>query len=185
MLLVAVSVVSEVPTSGAVRWERQVVTRCARLRLHPTLLATPAVVLADSVDLDGLVLPSASAPTAAPRDSDNPETLILTSLPGPHGARARQVSFCNIQRELRQRGVSLRRQFPDVYTKLAAYVDGTSERFTPVTLYPVDAASGKTFMCIIMPDAEPQRLELLPKDGRVRTVDVIGDLQDAITGDPP
>jgi len=42
-----------------------------------------------------------------------------------------------------------------------------------VTIYPRDQASGKSFMCIIMLDAEPERLQLLPTDSsRVRTVDI-------------
>lgn len=157
VLYVAVCVVSEVPTTGAVKWERQLVSRCAKLRLSRSLIAP-------------------KQPTAnITRDSDDPETLILTSLPGvSHGSqRARQISFTNIQRHLRQRGVSLRRHFPEVYQRLCAYVEGTSERFTPVTVYPRDSASGKSFMCIIMPDAEPEKLQLLPTDStRVQTIDI-------------
>ncbi|XP_063235748.1 uncharacterized protein LOC134538369 [Bacillus rossius redtenbacheri] len=162
VVYVAVCVVSEAPTSGAVRWERQLVSRCAKLRLSRPDPPPP--------------------PPSITRDMDDPETLILTSLPGCHGRmsprRAREISFANIQRQLRQRGVSLRRHFPDVYRRLCAYVDGAAERFAPVTLYPRDA-SGKGFMCIIMPDAEPGRLELVPRDSsRVRTVDIGPQLAD-------
>ncbi|KAJ8876868.1 hypothetical protein PR048_021316 [Dryococelus australis] len=168
VMYVAVCVVSEVPATGAVKWERQLVSRCAKLRLCRSLVAPPP--------------PPPPAPSIT-RDMDDPETLILTSLPGCHGRmsprRAREISFTNIQRQLRQRGVSLRRHFPDVYKRLCAYVEGATERFAPVTMYPRDAASGKSFMCIIMPDAEPERLELVPRDSsRVRTIDIGPDLVD-------
>ncbi|BET01329.1 chromosome 9 open reading frame 172 [Nesidiocoris tenuis] len=151
VLYVVVCVVSEVPsTGGAVKWEMQMVSRCAKLKLAAGL-------------------------QAAGESQAEPETLILTSLPGARdqGTRkARQISFTNIQRHLRQRGISLRKQFPEVYQRLCAYVEGT-ERFVPVTIYPRDVASGKNFMCIIMPDAEPEKLELIPKNSdRVQTIDV-------------
>lgn len=173
VLYVAVCVVSEVPTSGAVRWERQLVSRCAKIRL------------------DGAARQHASSSSASPqtrrqastspcnitREMDSPETLVLTSLPGNNGQNtpkeAREISFTNIQRQLRLRGVSLRRHFPQVYRKLCSYVDGSVDKFAPVTIYPRDQASGKSFMCIIMLDAEPERLQLLPTDSsRVRTVDI-------------
>lgn len=157
VLYVAICVVSEVPTTGAVKWERQLVSRCAKLRLSRPLIAPKQ----QSANIT--------------RDSDDPETLILTSLPGVSqgSQRARQISFTNIQRHLRQRGVSLRRHFPEVYQRLCAYVEGSTERFTPVTVYPRDSSSGKSFMCIIMPDAEPEKLQLLPTDStRVQTIDI-------------
>ncbi|PSN29253.1 hypothetical protein C0J52_27547 [Blattella germanica] len=170
VLYVAVCVVSEVPTSGAVKWERQLVSRCAKLRLCRSLAAS------SSAPTPGTPQRRVS-PCNITRDSENPETLILTSLPGCQGQmppqRAREISFTNIQRHLRQRGVSLRRHFPDVYKRLCAYVEGSTERFTPVTVYPRDALTGKSFMCIIMPDAEPEKLELVPRDSsRVQTIDI-------------
>ncbi|RZF46364.1 hypothetical protein LSTR_LSTR011148 [Laodelphax striatellus] len=159
VIYVAVCVISEVPTTGAVKWERQLVSRCTKFKLSRPLLA-----------------PNKQSTTSITRDSEDPETLILTSLPGCQEQamqRARQVSFTNIQRHLRQRGVSLRRHFPEVYQRLCAYVEGSSERFTPVTIYPRDSATGKSFMCIIMPDAEPEKLQLLPTDStRVQTIDI-------------
>lgn len=174
VLYVAVCVVSEVPTTGAVKWERQLVSRCCKIRLDKSLVPPK------SEKNNPPPLPprrSSSESVNITRDMENPETLILTSLPGIAGQipeqKVREISFTNIQRELRQRGVSLRRQFPDVYKKLCSYVEGTTERFTPVTIYPRDAVSGKSFMCIIMPDSEPEKLELVPKDStRVQTIDV-------------
>lgn len=113
--------------------------------------------------------------------SEVPETLILTAVPGcqrtpastesaaPAAAttaaaadaeskttrRGREIAFANVQRRLRQRGVSLRRQHPDVYEALCRYVtDGRS--FAPVSIFPIDVATGRRFMCVIMPDAEPE-----------------------------
>ncbi|KAK6636679.1 hypothetical protein RUM43_010341 [Polyplax serrata] len=174
VLYVAVCVVSEVPTTGAVKWERQMVSRCCKIGLDKSLVPPKE---------DKQVPPplpprkSSSDCVKITREMENPETLILTSLPGIAGKvpdqKVREISFVNIQRELKQRGVSLRRQFPEVYKKLCSYVEGTSDHFTPVTIYPRDAVSGKTFMCIIMPDSEPEKLELVPKDStRVQTVDV-------------
>lgn len=184
VLFVAVCVVSEVPSSGAVRWERQLVSRCGKIRLDPSLRnVAPIVSPLQSKQSNatstaaGPVQSSPSNHPAITREMDSPETLVLTSLPEHQGhnttRRTREIGFTNIQRQLRQRGVSLRRHFPQVYTKLCSYVDGNVDKFAPVTIYPRDQASGKSFMCIIMLDAEPERLQLLPTDSsRVRTVDI-------------
>ncbi|KAK7872758.1 hypothetical protein R5R35_011885 [Gryllus longicercus] len=177
VLYVAVCVVSEAPTTGAVKWERQLVSRCSKMRLCRTLMASIASGKQQTPTPPPPVPQRRSSPCSITRDMENPETLILTSLPGCEGQmspkRAREISFTNIQRHLRQRGVSLRRHFPDVYKRLCAYVEGTTERFTPVTIYPCDAVTGKSFMCIIMPDAEPERLELVPRDSScVKTIDI-------------
>lgn len=176
VLYVAVCVVSEVPTSGAVKWERQLVSRCAKLRLCRSLLPSAVTNIISNVTATSTTTHTRTA-TSITRDMDNPETLILTSLPGVDGRlpdrRARELCFANIQKQLRSRGVSLRRQFPDVHRRLVAYVEGTVESFTPVTVYPREGHTGKPFMCIIMPEAEPERLHLLPRDSaRVRTIDV-------------
>ncbi|XP_077254659.1 uncharacterized protein LOC143893308 isoform X5 [Temnothorax americanus] len=178
VLYVAVCVVSEVPTSGAVRWERQLVSRCAKIRLDGAAKQHASSSSASPQARRRLSQQLAPAsPCNITREMDSPETLVLTSLPGNNGQntprKAREISFTNIQRQLRLRGVSLRRHFPQVYRKLCSYVDGSVDKFAPVTIYPRDQASGKSFMCIIMLDAEPERLQLLPTDSsRVRTVDI-------------
>ena len=99
---------------------------------------------------------------ASPRHATRPEpdTLILTAVPGSEltenvaGSRARQICFVNMQRKLRQRGVSLRHQYPGVYDKLCAYVS-ENEHFAPITLFPLDRRTGRKFMCLIMPNSEP------------------------------
>lgn len=159
VLHVSVCVQSEVPGPGPVQWERHVVYKCVKLHLYKSWRQE------QPTDDDG---------------TPSPDTLILTSLPGCDRrdvSTARQVCFVNVQRHLRQRGVELRQQFPGVYQKLSEYVDGGPDvTFTPVTIYPRDKASGKTFMCIIMPDTKPEKLSLLPEDSvKVQTVDISRD----------
>ncbi|CAB0032101.1 unnamed protein product [Trichogramma brassicae] len=187
---------SQVPSaSGAVMWERQPVSRCAKLKLEASCRAQTTT---SSASTSAVASPQPqpqqkpkmqSAPPPPPiqqqpqpanitRDMDSPETLVLTSRPlqagGPPARRSRELAFENIQRLLRQRGVSLRRHFPQVHGKLGAYVEASAaDKFAPVTIYPRDQASGRSFMCIIMLEAEPERLRLLPTDSsRVKTVDV-------------
>lgn len=91
---------------------------------------------------------------------EDAETLILTALPNPEyaenmaGRKARQLCFINIQQQLRNRGVNLRRQYPDVYGQLCAYV-ADEQIFVPIALTPRNGYTGKRFMCLIMPDSEP------------------------------
>jgi hypothetical protein len=165
ILYVAVCIISEVPTKGAVKWERQMVSRCAKLRLGKTVSAAIHEQnrrrhRRDSKD--------------TPEDRD---TLILTSKLQNAGAKNaatahkfREICFQNISNELEKRGVALKKHFPEVYSRLAAYVDGTSDRFIPMTIYPRDVTSGKSFMCVIMPDSEMD--SGTPVDGKVTTVDV-------------
>ncbi|KAL7303687.1 hypothetical protein TKK_0003830 [Trichogramma kaykai] len=203
---VSVCVVRQVPSaSGAVMWERQPVSRCAKLKLEASCRAqTTATTSSASTSAVASPQPQPQQPQqqkpkmqAAPppppiqqqqqqqpkpanitRDMDSPETLVLTSRPlqagGPPARRSRELAFENIQRLLRQRGVSLRRHFPQVHGKLGAYVEASdADKFAPVTIYPRDQTSGRSFMCIIMLEAEPERLRLLPTDSsRVKTVDV-------------
>ena len=90
-----------------------------------------------------------------------PDTLILTAVPGSEYTenmeekKAREICFINIQRKLRQKGVSLRHQFPDVYNALCNYVSDNTH-FAPITIYPVDRNTGRSFMCLIMPNSEPE-----------------------------
>lgn len=104
---------------------------------------------------------STAPPSQAPTSGSDSDTLILTAMPGSEftenlsGRKAREICFVNIQRKLRQRGVSLRHQHPEVYARLCAYV-ADNEHFTPIAIFPMDTTTGKRFMCLIMPDAEPE-----------------------------
>ncbi|CAH0699277.1 unnamed protein product [Spodoptera exigua] len=165
ILYVAVCIISEVPTKGAVKWERQMVSRCAKLRLSKTVTAAIQEQNRRRHRRD-----SKSTP-------EDRETLILTSKLSNAGEKNaatahkfRQICFQNISKELESRGVNLKKHFPEVYSRLGAYVDGTSDRFIPMTIYPKDVSSGKSFMCVIMPDSEVE--SVTPVDGKVTTVDV-------------
>ncbi|XP_075988568.1 uncharacterized protein LOC142984672 isoform X4 [Anticarsia gemmatalis] len=165
ILYVAVCIISEVPTKGAVKWERQLVSRCAKLRLSKTVTAAIQEQNRRRHRRD-----SKSTP-------EDRETLILTSKLSNAGEKNaatahkfREICFQNISNELENRGVNLKKHFPEVYSRLGAYVDGTSDRFIPMTIYPKDVTSGKAFMCVIMPDSEVE--SGTPVDGKVTTVDV-------------
>lgn len=98
--------------------------------------------------------------------NDRGATLILTRVSGTELSgsgglsgsgderRAREICFINIQQKLRQRGIILRHQFPEVYRRLCAYVENNVE-FVPVSLFLVDLKTRKKFLCLIMPDSEP------------------------------
>ncbi|XP_050663869.1 apical junction component 1 homolog [Leptidea sinapis] len=165
ILFVAVCILSEVPTKGAVKWERQMVSRCAKLRLSKTVSIAIQEQNKRRQRRDS---------KETPEDRD---TLILTSklcnTGEKHAVSAhkfREVCFKNICYELENRGVVLKKHFPEVYHRLVAYVDGTSERFIPMTIYPRDVNSGKSFMCVIMPDTDLD--SGTPVDGNVMTIDV-------------
>ncbi|XP_059060297.1 uncharacterized protein LOC131853430 [Achroia grisella] len=165
ILYVAVCIISEVPTKGAVKWERQMVSRCAKLRLSKTVTVAIQEQNRRRHRRDSKGTP------------DDRETLILTSKlcnAGEKNAatahKFREICFHNIMNELEKRGVALKKHFPEVYSRLVAYVDGTSDRFIPMTIYPKDVTSGKSFMCVIMPDSEVD--SVTPVDGKVVTVDV-------------
>lgn len=116
---------------------------------------------------------------APERDTETPETLILTCppirLPTPETSmRARLIAFNNLQSQLRERGVSLKRQYPDIYKRLDAYCEDLSVKFEAQTIYPRNATTNKSFMCIIMLESEPETLKHVEKAGvRVRTVDCL------------
>lgn len=91
--------------------------------------------------------------TAIPLVSSSAE--VVTESTADEEAVRRELLFANVQRRLRHRGVSLRRQYPDEYAALCRYVvDGRP--FAPISLYSTDATSGRQFVCVIGPDAEPE-----------------------------
>lgn len=163
VLYVSVCVVSEVPATGAVKWERQLVSRCAKIRLSKSVIEA-----AQAQPIQPTPTPAASV-GAGVGEKRRPTTTTSNN-------HCREASFANIQKQLKHRGVSLRKQFPDVYAKLCAYVEGRTDKFSPVTIYPRDAASGTSFVCVIMPDVmEPDKLKIkLPSDNQ-RTEHHAGD----------
>lgn len=93
-------------------------------------------------------------------ESGNRRTLVLTAVSGRQGIRdsnqrkSREICFINIQRKLRDHGVNLRHQYPDVYTSLIDFVE-ENKPFAARTIYPFDSGTGHRFMCVILPDMEP------------------------------
>ena len=116
--------------------------RCAKLRLTAAQMSPKFRTVSQSYAIDN-------------------DTLILTGVPGAQFTenmetqKAREVFFANVQLKLRQRGVHLRHQYGDVYDTLCTYVADNTQ-FAPITLFPVDAKTGKPFMCLIMPNSEPE-----------------------------
>ena len=83
--------------------------------------------------------------------------------------RARHLCMISTLTRLQERGVCLREKFPVVYAKLAAYAE-TGREFSPVTLFPRDGDTGRTFMCLIIPNAEPGMETLAAFDQETRPV---------------
>ena len=116
--------------------------RCAKLRLTSAQMSPKLRTVSQSGAIDN-------------------DTLILTGVPGAEltenmeTEKARQVFFANVQLKLRERGVHLRHQYRDVYDTLCTYV-AENTQFAPITLFPVDGKTGKPFLCLIMPNAEPE-----------------------------
>lgn len=136
LLYVAICVVSEAPGSGQapVKWERQLVSRCAKLKLCKSIIT----------DMAHQVAPVATA-------LDANEVLILTfNLSGHNTKKIREQIFIQVDNILRQRGVTLKKHFPDVFHRLSTYIEGAAEKFVPVTMHPRDSYTGVSFVCIIM-----------------------------------
>ncbi|XP_022084276.1 uncharacterized protein LOC110975796 [Acanthaster planci] len=110
-----------------------------------------------------------------------PDTLIITSPSGSQGDRelnrkSRQVCLVHIQRQLRQRGVNLRHQHPEIYDRLCRWVEN-HEHFTPTTIYPLDEQTGKRFMCVLMPEAEPDDLGWINNPELLEDIDLDAELE--------
>ncbi|KAH9489876.1 Apical junction component 1 [Bulinus truncatus] len=118
-----------------------VIQRCTKLRLSP-----PKQL---SVDLE-----KTNSQCASPYGP----TLIIAGVPGLSIDRAarkmRDLTFLNVQRKLRERAVNLKDQFPRVYNSLVQFVTRGSH-FPSQIIYPRDIKCGKLFMCVLMPECEP------------------------------
>ncbi|KAG5896475.1 hypothetical protein JTB14_005856 [Gonioctena quinquepunctata] len=156
ILYVSVCVISETPAAGSVKWERQLVSRCAKMRLSKEV----------------------NIPEREPLEK--PETLVLTSAPikgdpcKTKELRAKSVE--NLQSHLRSRGVNLKKQHPEVHRQLMTFCSDVGVKFTPTTVYPKDSVSGKSLMCIIMLEANEECLKDVENAGvSVRTIDLMED----------
>lgn len=161
LIYVAICVVSEVPTtktSAPVRWERQLVSRCAKLKLCKSALR--------ELDASELIAPPVNE---LPMD-----ILILTFNASQKIAQdRRELIMRNVQEVLRSRGVVLRKNYPEVWQRLNTFVEGITDRFVPVTVHPRDANTGREFVCIIMPNTdETMRLPNTDSGQNVQVFDV-------------
>lgn len=110
------------------------------------------------------------------RDNDflEAETLVLTPIEplNVSDREARQIIFHNILRHLREKNILLRTQYPDVYRKLSIYADA-GETFPPLTIHSKDSDTGATLVCVIMPEADQNKIRKLSSECmNLRKIDV-------------
>jgi hypothetical protein len=177
LIYVAICVVSEAPSSSTapVKWERQLVSRCAKLKLCKSILNDRSLFMATASLTQGVTKPEI-----------NTDVLILTfNTTDKITQKSREIILANIQYTLQQRGISLRKHFPEVYQRLSNYVEGLSERFLPVTIHPRDSNTGRAFVCIIFPqNGDAEKIKLPPGSDdseRVQTIDVGIEKYDELT----
>lgn len=174
LIYVAICVVSEAPSSAtaSVKWERQLVSRCAKLKLSkaiPSELTGPNAASSVTTATNS-TLPSMTTATAAISmpTITNSDVLILTfnlALKCLNTPKNRECVLQNIQLVLKRRGVNLRKHYPEIFQRLLSFVEGTTERFLPVTIHPRDTTTGQSFICIIMPNLdESDRIKLPESD---------------------
>lgn len=146
LIYVAICVVSEAPGSSgtAVKWERQLVSRCAKLKLCKS-------VNDKSISSSSLIH---TVVAGRSEQQNNSDILILTfnCIVNKNFQKNREIIFRNIQYVLKEKGVNLRKHFPEVFQRLNSYVEGVTDRFLPVTIHPRDTLTGRSFVCIIMPN---------------------------------
>lgn len=165
LIYVAICVVSEAPGSSTapVKWERQLVSRCAKLKLCKSIIN------------DKSLFTSANASMQVVKHEFNTDVLILTfNVADKFTQKSRETVLTNVQQTLQQKGINLRKHFPEVYQRLSNYVEGLST-FLPVTIHPRDNNTGRPFVCIIFPQNDSEKIKLPPKQetgDRVQTIDV-------------
>lgn len=173
LIYVAICVVSEAPSivTASVKWERQLVSRCAKLKLSkaiPSDLIGPNAASTVPTTTNS-TLPStiATAAISIPTKT-NSDVLILTfnlALKCLNTPKNRETILQNIQLALKRRGVNLAKHYPEIFQRLLSFVEGTTERFLPVTIHPRDTTTGQSFICIIMPNLdESDRIKLPESD---------------------
>lgn len=169
LIYVAICVVSEAPSSAtaSVKWERQLVSRCAKLKLSkaiPSDLFATGTNATSTSNAATNSLPSTTAATAAIPIITNSDVLILTfnlKQKSHNTPKNRELVLQNIQLALKKRGINLRKHYSEIFQRLMSFVEGTTERFLPVTIHPRDTTTGQSFICIIMPNLdESDRIKL-------------------------
>lgn len=188
LIYVAICVVSEAPSNSSttVKWERQLVSRCAKLKLSKTL---PLDLIGNSgaastghhnrtlsnTSMDPITGSSVAIIEPAKVYTD---VLILTFNlfdKTQNTQKNRELVLQNMQLALKKRGVNLRKHYPEIFQRLNSFVEGTTDRFMPVTLHPRDSATGEPFICIMMPNlGESDRIKLPESDkGNIVTIDCL------------
>lgn len=190
LIYVAICVVSEAPGSAAtsVKWERQLVSRCAKLKLSKTL---PSDLVENNSNAIGQHNNNRTTPISSSMasNSNSPITtiesskvytdvLIFTFNLGDktqNTQKNRELILHNIQFALRKRGVSLRKHYAEIFQRLNSFVEGITDRFMPVTLHPRDSSTGQPFICIMMPNfGESDRIRLPESENsNVVTIDCL------------
>lgn len=167
LIYVAICVVSEMPSMAvsAVKWERQLVSRCAKLKLSKQVHSecNPQPILSSSSSSG-----TAAAAALAAAPEYHTDTLVLTFCTAKRGnnTKSREMILTNIQSILKRRGVNLRKHFPEVFQRLNSFVEGIADRFLPVTIHPRDTTTGRAFICIIMPNSgDSDKIKLPESDG--------------------
>lgn len=189
LIYVAICVVSEAPSSASstsVKWERQLVSRCAKLKLSKTL---PLELIGNnsanantgyqnrtntSISSD----PSNTTNTGTEPTKIYTDVLILTFNlcdKTQNTPKNRELVLHNMQLALKKRGVSLRKHYPEIFQRLNSFVEGATDRFMPVTLHPRDSSTGQPFICIMMPNlGETDRIKLPESDkSNIVTIDCL------------
>lgn len=192
LIYVAICVVSEAPSSASstsVKWERQLVSRCAKLKLSKTLPLDLVANNANSTANTGHPNrttantstsgcdPLGAASTTA-ESKMYTDVLILTFNlfdKIQNTQKNRELVLQNMQLALKKRGVSLRKHYPEIFQRLNSFVEGTTDRFMPVTLHPRDSSTGQPFICIMMPNlGETDRIKLPDSDkSNIVTIDCL------------
>lgn len=174
LIYVAICVVSEAPgnATAPVKWERQLVSRCAKLKLCKSVINE---------------ISNSPIDKQVPKKESANDVLILSfNILSKTTQKSRELVSQNIQNILRQRGVILRKHYPEVFQRLSTFVEGSIDRFLPVTVHPRDNVTGRPFVCIIMPnygDSDKLQFPISENgdDDRVVTIDVGTELGGDVT----
>lgn len=164
LIYVAICVVSETPGSSTapVKWERQLVSRCAKLKLCRTITTDKSLFTSNYAGQNV-------------KHEFSTDVLILTfNVADKFTQKSREVVLTNITDTLQAKGINLRKHFPEVHQRLSSYVEGLAS-FLPVTIHPRDNITGRPFVCIIFPQTDSEKIKLPPKQetgDRVHTIDV-------------
>lgn len=95
--------------------------------------------------------------------------------------RNRQYVVDNVQNQLRMRGVSLQRHYPEVFQRLTLFIECAEIRLMPVTINPKDIVTGRAFTCIIIPNmGELSRITTAAAESE-QTIELV----DCMEGLPP